>query len=189
MPLCARCFHRMPFSFTKLNSTGTGYWLLVTEYWFKVQKKTTCPTMLPKEVQPYAQQRIETWIDELEILCIKQGVACLWVEELSSLQAHFESNSGCGYIEVQYSNKCGVKMMCKELEAHLAQQCPLCKMKCQYCYYEDTYTMIHCQYHCAEGQRLPQHHTEEQRQIPSGNCAPLWAPAWTQNQYHIMIIT
>ena len=69
--------------------------------------------------------------------------------ELKSLQAHLESDSGCRYIEVQCSNKCGAMMMRKELEAHLEQQCPLRKIKCQYCYYEDTYQAITTQ-HCNE---------------------------------------
>ena len=88
-------------------------------------------------------------VDELEIQCIKHGVGCPWVGELSSLQAHLESDSGCGYVEVQCSNKCGAMMMQKELEAHLGQQCPLRKIKCQYCYYEDTYQTIRTQHYDA----------------------------------------
>ena len=72
--------------------------------------------------------------------------------ELSSLQAHLESDKHCGYVEVQCSNKCGVMMMRKELEAHLEQQCPLRKILCQYCYYEDTYQAITTQ-HCNECRR------------------------------------
>ena len=88
-------------------------------------------------------------VDELEIRCTKQRVGCQWVGELSSLQAHLESDEGCEYTDVQCSNKCGAMMMRKELEAHLEQGCPLRKIQCQYCYYEDTYQAIITQ-HCNE---------------------------------------
>ena len=81
-------------------------------------------------------------IDDFEIRCTKQGLGCQWVGELSSLQTHLDSDNGCGYVEVQCSNKCGAKMKRKELKAHLGRQCPLRKIQCQYCHYEDTYRTI-----------------------------------------------
>ena len=81
-------------------------------------------------------------IDDLEIRCTKQGLGCQWVGELSSLQTHLVSDTGCEYVEVQCSNKCGAKMKRKELKAHLERQCPLRKIQCQYCHYEDTYQTI-----------------------------------------------
>ena len=38
-------------------------------------------------------------------------------------------------------------MVRKELEAHLEQQCPLRKILCQYCYYEDAYQIITAQHY------------------------------------------
>ena len=88
-------------------------------------------------------------VDALEIRCTKQKVGCQWVGELSSLQAHLSSDEGCEYADVQCSNKCGAMIMRRELEAHLAQQCPLRKIKCQYCNHKDTYLAITTQ-HCNE---------------------------------------
>ena len=67
--------------------------------------------------------------------------------ELSSLQAHLNSDEGCGYVEVQCKNKCGAKMTRKELEAHLVEQCPLRSIQCQYCQYENTYQTITTQHY------------------------------------------
>ena len=67
--------------------------------------------------------------------------------ELSILQAHLDSDKGCGYVEVQCTKKCGAKMKRKELEAHLAQRCPLRKIQCQYCHCKDTYQTITTQHY------------------------------------------
>ena len=122
------------------------------KHWFKKQKKTICPHCRHDNFNHMLNKALKREVDELEIRCIKQRVGCLWVGELKSLPGHLKSDSGCGYEEVQCSNKCGAKMIRKELEAHLAQQCPLRKIQCQYCYYEDTYLAITTQ-HCNECSR------------------------------------
>ena len=93
-------------------------------------------------------------INRLEIRCTKQGLGCQWVGELSSLQTHLDSDKGCGYVEVQCSNKCGAKMKRRELKAHLERQCPLRKTHCLYCHYEDTYRTITSK-HCDECPHYP----------------------------------
>ena len=119
------------------------------EHWFKAQKKTTCPQCCQKKFKHMLNKGLQREVDELEIRCTKQRVGCPWVGELSSLQAHLDSDEGCEYADVQCSNKCGAMMMRRELEAHLAQQCPRRKIKCQYCCHKDTYLAITTQ-HCNE---------------------------------------
>ena len=117
------------------------------EHWFRKESKTTCPHCRHGNFLHILNKALKREIDELEIQCTKQRVGCQWVGELSSLPAHLNSDEGCGYIEVQCSNKCGVKLMRKELKVHLEQQCPLRKIKCQYCYYKDTYQIITSQHY------------------------------------------
>jgi len=119
------------------------------DHWFKKQKKTTCPHCRYVKFKHMLNKERKRDIEELEIQCIKQGVGCPWLGELSSLQIHLDSDEGCGYVEVQCSNKCGTKIKRNEREAHLAQQCPLRKIKCQYCRYEDTYQKITTQHYDA----------------------------------------
>jgi len=109
--------------------------------WFKKQK-TTCPICRQENFNHVLNKALKREINDLEIQCTKQGLGCQWVGELSSLQTHLDSDKGCGYVEVQCSNKCGAKMKRKELKAHLERQCPLRKIQCQYCHYEDTYQTI-----------------------------------------------
>ena len=111
------------------------------DHWFKKQK-TTCPHCRQENFNHFLNKALKREIDNLEIRCTKQGLGCQWVGELSSLQTHLDSDKGCGYIAVQCSNKCGVKMKCKELKAHLGRQCSLRTIQCQYCNYEDTYQTI-----------------------------------------------
>ena len=111
------------------------------DHWFKKQK-TTCPLCREKNFNHFLNKALKREIDDLEIRCTKQGLGCQWVGELRTLQTHLDSDKGCGYVEVQCSNKCGAKMKRKELKAHLERQCPLRKIQCQYCHYEDTYLTI-----------------------------------------------
>ena len=119
------------------------------KYWFKKQKRTTCPCCRQKNVKfkHMLNKERKRDIEELEIQCTKWEEGCQWVGELSRLQAHLESDEGCEYTGVQCSNKCGVMIMRKELEVHLEQQCPRRKIQCQYCYYEDTYQTITTQHY------------------------------------------
>ena len=111
------------------------------DHWFKKQK-TTCPHCRHENFNHVLNKSLKREIDDLEIRCTKQGLGCQWVGELSSLQTHLDSDKGCGYVEVQCSNKCGAKMKRKELKAHFERQCPLRTIQCQYCRYEDTYRTI-----------------------------------------------
>ena len=111
------------------------------KHWFKKQK-TTCPHCREENFNHILNKALKREINDLEIQCTKQVLGCQWVGELSSLQTHLDSDTGCGYVEVQCSNKCGAKMKRKELKAHLERQCPLRKIHCQYCHYEDTYQTI-----------------------------------------------
>ena len=117
------------------------------DHWFKKQNKTTCPHCRHVNFKHMLNKERKRDIEELEIQCTKQEVGCLWVGELSRLQMHLDSDKGCGYVEVQCSNKCGAMMKRNEREAHLAQQCPLRKIQCQYCHYEDTYQKITTQHY------------------------------------------
>ena len=111
------------------------------KHWFKKQK-TTCPHCREENFNHFLNKALKREIDDLEIYCTKQGLGCQWVGELRALQPHIDSAKGCGYVEVQCSNKCGAKKKRKELKVHLVRQCPLRKIQCQYCHYEDTYQTI-----------------------------------------------
>jgi len=141
--ICARVLHDPHLT----ECCGQHFCVSCLEHWFKAQKKTTCPHCRQKKFKHILSKPLKREIDELEIQCIKQGVGCQWMGELSSLQAHLNSDKGCEYADVQCSNNCGAMMMRKELEAHLAQQCPLRKIQCQYCHYEDTYQTITTQHY------------------------------------------
>ena len=116
------------------------------KHWFKKQKNT-CPHCRHENFIHILNKPLKREVDEFEIRCTKQGVGCQWVGELSSLQAHLESDSGCGHVEVQCSNKCGAKMKRRDLKRHLGRQCPLRKIQCQHCRYEDTYQTITTQHY------------------------------------------
>ena len=119
------------------------------DHWFKKQNKTTCPHCRHVNFKHMLNKERKRDIEELEIQCTKQEVGCPWVGELSRLQMHLDSDKGCGYVEVQCSNKCGTKMKRNKQEAHLAQQCPLRKIQCQFCHYVDTYQKITTQHYNA----------------------------------------
>ena len=121
---------------------GQHYCESCLNHWLKKQNKTTCPHCRHENFIHILNKERKREVHELEVQCTKKEMGCQWVGELGNLQPHLYSAKGCGYIEVQCSNKCGKKMQRKELDAHLSQRCPLRKIKCQYCPYEDTYKTI-----------------------------------------------
>ena len=112
------------------------------QQWFAKHNKVTCPHCREENINYIADKPLKRKIDELKIHCTKFEAGCDWVGELSALSTHLESEKGCGYIEVNCTNKCGKKLYRKDLADHITQYCPLRKYVCQYCEIEGTYQNI-----------------------------------------------
>ena len=130
------------------------------EHWFERQKKQVCPHCQKEDFSHIPDKPVKRRIDQLKVHCTNHKAGCKWVGELSTVQAHLDSDSGCGYVEVKCTNMCIVhpvtytslqqfsagctimRMKRKVLARHLEQECPKRRYKCKYCEKEDTYKVI-----------------------------------------------
>ena len=85
----------------------------------------------------------------LQVRCSNKPKGCKWIGALEQLSDHLESGKGCGYIEIECSNRCMesigftvMKIKRKDLENHLKNECYLRACQCKYCGYENTYIAI-----------------------------------------------
>ena len=116
--------------------------------WFKKQGKKSCPHCREdKDFNHFLNKALKREIDELKIHCTHHKDGCQWIGELGNLQTHLDSESGCGYVEVECTNKCRVahevrKFQRKGLQDHLANECTRRRYKCEYCGHEAMYKDI-----------------------------------------------
>ena len=122
------------------------------QHWFKRQGKQVCPHCRNENFTHILDKSVKRRIDQLRVHCTNHKEGCKWVGELSSVQTHLASDSGCGYVEVDCTNRCAnnpfrtsakIKVMKrKDLATHLEQECPRRRYKCKHCEKEDTYETI-----------------------------------------------
>ena len=99
--------------------------------------------------------RLKSEVESLDIHCRHHRSGCRWVGKLRSLKMHLESDSGCGYVEVECPNHCkrnwlqrlwpgevNVDIYRKDLSAHLTDDCVLRPYRCEHCRLNDTYREI-----------------------------------------------
>ena len=120
------------------------------QHWFKRQGEQVCPHCRKESFNHILDKPIKRRIDQLRVHCTNHKAGCEWVGELSTVQTHLDSDSGCGYVEVSCTNRCRsstipwgiLKMRRKDLARHLEQECPERRYKCKHCKKEDTYKTI-----------------------------------------------
>ena len=130
------------------------------EHWFKRQGKQVCPHCRKERFSHILDKPIKRRIDQLKVHCTNHKAGCKWVGEMSSLQTHLDSDSGCGYVEVSCTNRCTfsfakIKVMKrKDLARHLEQECLKRRYKCEYCENKSTYEII-TRFHYSECPNYP----------------------------------
>ncbi len=118
-------------------------------HWFNKHKSKTCPHCREKNLAHMQNKALKREISELKVCCTLRREGCKWQGELGQLQVHLNSNTGCGFVEVECQNGCGTrslvvttKMKRKDMEEHLMNECYLRRYKCEHCKLVDTYEAI-----------------------------------------------
>lgn len=124
--------------------------------WFKEHGNKTCPHCRGKDFINILDKPVKREINQLKVRCSYHSEGCEWVGKLGDLQTHFNSEQGCGYVEVKCPNGCLmykedtsiIGIICttvvkrKLLKEHLEEDCDLREYECAYCGYKDTYGEI-----------------------------------------------
>jgi len=146
---------------------GQYYCESCLKYWFKRQKKKSCPhcRAVGVKFQHVPNKAIERKVNELKIHCTNHKDGCQWVGELSNSQFHLNSDEGCGYVEVNCTKKCGEKVKRKDLSEHIHSHCLLRQYRCKYCGYTDTYHAITAE--CGSKGQCDQHDSSHYQTCPN----------------------
>ena len=107
------------------------------------QERKTCPHCRQEDFQHIPNKEKIREVNGLKIRCTNHREGCGWVVELGGLKSHLDSDKGCDYVEVTYTNKGRRERVSrKDLQTHLQKKCYYRPYECEYCGHKDTYTAI-----------------------------------------------
>ena len=126
--------------------------------WMKKNgQKNSCPHCRAegRRFQHSLNHSLKSEVERLEVRCSQRRNGCRWVGELGQLKRHLNSDSGCGYVEVECPNTCkrnwlqklwpgeiNADIYRKDLPHHLRHECVLRPYQCEHCHLHDTYKEI-----------------------------------------------
>ena len=108
----------------------------------RITTNFSCPNCRTPNFDHFRDVHFEQRVSNLKIHCPHYKRGCKWTGELCNLKPHLTSVQGCAYESIPCPNKCGQVMPRKDVKDHLTKQCPLRKVRCQYCNHENTYQVI-----------------------------------------------
>ena len=110
-------------------------------YWFKKDDQQSCPHCRAKGsgFNHFLDKKLKREIFELKIWCSNKDKGCKWRDELQNFEKHIKPDDGCGYVEVDCTNrklffagKCP-KMLRKDLDEHIRNTCEYRSVTCIHC--------------------------------------------------------
>ena len=130
---------------------GQHFCEICLKTWFlKKNGVENCPHCRAEgeDFQHVLDKKLRREVDSLQIFCPHKSKGCKWMGEVSSLKQHFESMSGCGFVELDCPNKCKIaKLKRNTIDNHLKNECENRPSRCQFCGYKD----IHKAFKDSEG--------------------------------------
>ena len=122
---------------------GQHYCASCLEEYDSTNYNNTCPHCRESDYDCMSNKQLQREIDSLRIYCINHSQGCRWTGQLTALTQHLASDrDGCGFVEVECTLNCGVKINRSQLTKHLHHDCPQMPYQCKYCGEEDTYACI-----------------------------------------------
>ena len=102
----------------------------------------------------FPQTEADREIKKLHVYCCNKEQGCDWKGELSNIENHLENVNGCLFEGISCPNNCGEMIERQFLTNHVRNECPRCKVNCQYCHDTGEYQFIEGQ-HKEECPKLP----------------------------------
>ena len=103
------------------------------------KEKDICPECQSETIKHIRYRPLKRRIDELQIFCSKHDCGCTETIHVREDKYHLEV---CQYVQVECSLNCGKAMIRKDLDDHLANQCPKRSVPCGYCKEQGSYEEI-----------------------------------------------
>ena len=108
-----------------------------------VQDKKPCPSCGNLNITLYPQVKYQRKILALEVRCTMKDQGCEWTGQLQYLDAHLDVTSGdCQYVDEECPNMCDQKVQKRNVDTHLANECPNRDYRCPHCNFKDKFHLV-----------------------------------------------
>ena len=109
-----------------------------------VQDKKPCPSCEDVEIEIQGpHKKYTSKILALEVRCTMKDRGCLWTGQLQHLDAHLDVTTGdCEYVDVECPKKCVQKVQKRNVDTHLANECPNRDYRCPHCNFANKFHVV-----------------------------------------------
>ena len=108
-----------------------------------IQDNKPCPSCENSNLSSVLQVKYKSKIQALEVCCTVKDRGCEWTGQLQHLNAHLDVTTGdCQYVDVECPKKCVQKVQKRNVETHLANECPNRDYRCPHCNFTNKYHVV-----------------------------------------------
>ena len=108
-----------------------------------IQDKKPCPSCEDSNITSFPHVKYQRKILALEVHCTMKDRGCLWTGQLQHLNAHLDVTTGdCQYVDVECPKKCVQKVQKRNVDTHLANECPNRDYRCPHCNFANKYHVV-----------------------------------------------
>ena len=109
-----------------------------------VQDKKPCPSCEDVEIEIQGpHKKYTSKILALEVRCTMKDRGCPWTGQLQRLNAHLDVTTGdCQYVDVECPKKCVQKVQKRNVDTHLANECPNRDYRCPHCNFASSFCVV-----------------------------------------------
>ena len=109
-----------------------------------VQDKKPCPSCEDFEIESQGpHKKYTSKILALEVRCTMKDRGCPWTGQLQHLDAHLDVTTGdCQYVDVECPKQCVQRVQKRNVDTHLANECPNRHYRCPHCNFASTFCVV-----------------------------------------------
>ena len=108
-----------------------------------IQDKKPCPSCDKTDFTSFLQPKYQRKILALEVRCTMKDRGCEWTGQLQHLDAHLDVTTGdCQYVDVECPKKCVQKVQKRNVDTHLANECPNRDYRCPHCNFANKFHVV-----------------------------------------------
>ena len=109
-----------------------------------IQDKKPCPSCESNDIKALGLHvKYQRKILALEVRCTMKDRGCEWTGQLQHLNAHLDVTTGdCEYVDVECPKKCVQKVQKRNVDTHLANECPNRDHRCPHCNFANQYHVV-----------------------------------------------
>ena len=108
-----------------------------------LQDKKPCPNCSKTDFTSFLHPKYHAKVQALEVHCTAKDRGCEWTGQLQHLDAHLDVTTGdCEYVDVECPKKCVQKVQKRNVDTHLANECPNREYRCPHCNFQNKFHVV-----------------------------------------------